>query len=268
MGMFSNLESSDKTLLSWIIFGIFALSLIGGLAMLCFTKAFGTVFLGRARHPWSHTPREFRDGRLFPMYMIVTLMMAIGLFPHFFIKMMSGPLTLFTGKSLEMVPVEKFQITEVLSMVGLSSAGFLLLAGIVYFIRRRMTMTQAESQDATWGCGYVGPSAKMQYTASSFVRAYRKLAEPVLLIHKKKKELTGVFPSDGGHETHPYDKAEAWLIDYPLRGLRSFLNQFAFLQNGNLQFYILYGLVFITLILIVPFVLGYLESVIKFLNSL
>jgi hydrogenase-4 component B len=268
MGMFSNLESSDKTLLSWIVFGIFALSLIGGLAMLCFTKAFGTVFLGRARHPWSHTPGEFRDGRLFPMYMIVTLMMAIGLFPHFFIKMISGPLTLFTGKSAALIPVEKFQITEVLSMVGLSSAGFLLLAGIVYFIRRRTTMTLPESQDTTWGCGYVGPSVKMQYTASSFVRAYRKLAEPVLLIHKKKKEVTGVFPSDGGHETHPYDKAEAWLIDYPLRGLRSFLNQFAFLQNGNLQFYILYGLVFITLILIIPFVLGYLESVIEFLNSL
>lgn len=268
MGMFSNLESSDKTLLSWIVFGIFALSLIGGLAMLCFTKAFGTVFLGRARHPWSHTTGEFRDGRLLPMYMIVTLMLAIGLFPHFFMKMISGPLTLFTGKSVGLVPVDKFQITEVLSMVGLSSAGFLLLAGIIYFIRRRMTMTLPESQGTTWGCGYVGPSGKMQYTASSFVRGYRKLAEPVLMIHKKKKEITDIFPSDGGHETHPYDKAEAWLIDTPLRGLRSFLNQFAFLQNGNLQFYILYGLVFITLILTVPFVLGYLESVIEFLNSL
>ena len=35
---------------------------------------------------------------------------------------------------------------------------------------------------------------KMQYTASSFVRAYRKLAEPLLSIRKKKKEIKEVFP--------------------------------------------------------------------------
>ena len=45
-GMFTGLHGSDKALLSWIVCGLFGLALIGGLAMLCFTKAFGSVFFG------------------------------------------------------------------------------------------------------------------------------------------------------------------------------------------------------------------------------
>jgi hypothetical protein len=122
--------------------------------------------------------------------------------------------------------------------------------------------------NVTWACGYTAPTSKMQYTASSFIRAYRKLADPVLSISKRKREITGVFPESGGHETHPYDKVEEWVIDYPLNLLKTFLNRFIFLQNGNLQSYILYGVVFISLALGIPFVFEYIKSLIKFLNHL
>ena len=108
----------------------------------------------------------------------------------------------------------------------------------------------------------------MQYTASSFIRAYRKLAEPLLSIRKKKKEIKGIFRRTGGQETHPYDKAEEWFIDYPLQLLKNVFNRFTFLQNGNLQFYILYGIVFISLALAIPFAFGYIKSLIEFLNKL
>jgi hypothetical protein len=108
----------------------------------------------------------------------------------------------------------------------------------------------------------------MQYTASSFIRAYRKLVEPILSIRRKKEVVQEIFPKAGGHVTHPYDRLEEWFIDYPLHLLRLFFNRFVFLQNGNLQFYILYGIVFITLVLGIPFMLSYLGSVIEFLNTL
>ncbi|MDE3143205.1 MAG: hypothetical protein KGL19_03560, partial [Bacteroidota bacterium] len=75
-------------------------------------------------------------------------------------------------------------------------------------------------------------------------------------------------PETGGQETHPYDKAEQWLIDYPLQQLKKFFNRFIFLQNGNLQFYILYGVVFITMVLLVPFVFIYIKALIHFLNQI
>lgn len=131
-----------------------------------------------------------------------------------------------------------------------------------------MTVNKPVEFNTTWGCGYTGSTEKMQYTASSFIRAYRKLAEPLLSIHKKKKEIEGIFPEKGGQETHPYDKAEKWFIDFPLQLLKRFFNRFTFLQNGNLQFYILYGVVFITLVLGIPFAVEYIKTLFKFLNTI
>ncbi len=264
-GMFTGLQGSDKALLSWIVCGLFGLALIGGLAMLCFTKAFGSVFLGTARHQFHHTPKEAGVGKLIPMYAVVFLIMAIGLFPKFFIAAFSKPVSLFAGNNFSS---GHLPAGDTLSMIGICSAAFILLAGLIYFIRKGMTVNKPVEFNTTWGCGYTGSTEKMQYTASSFIRAYRKLAEPILSIHKKKKEIEGIFPEKGGQETHPYDKAEKWLIDFPLQLLKGFFNRFTFLQNGNLQFYILYGIVFISLVLGVPFLFDYIKSLFRFLNQI
>jgi hydrogenase-4 component B len=77
-----------------------------------------------------------------------------------------------------------------------------------------------------------------------------------------------VFPKSVLQDTYPYDKVEEWMIDYPLQTLKRFFNRFTFLQNGNLQFYILYGIVFISLVLGIPFAAGYIKLLIRFLNQL
>lgn len=263
-GMFTGLRGSDNALLSSIVCGLFGLALIGGLAMLCFIKAFGSIFLGVPRQPLQNTSGEAGFGKLLPMYAVVILIIAIGLFPKVFMAAFSKPLALFTHNIDFNSQPEILPVTEALSMIGICAAGFLLLAGFIYLIRRRMTINKPQSFDATWGCGYVAPTSKMQYTASSFIHTYRKLAEPLLSIRKKKKKIQGVFPKAGGQGTHPYDKTEEWFIDYPLRLLKKFFNRFTFLQNGNLQFYILYGIVFITLVLGVPFAIEYIRSLINF----
>jgi hydrogenase-4 component B len=267
-GMFTGLHGSDNAFLSSIVCGLFGLALIGGLAMLCFTKAFGSVFLGTARHHFRHTPAEAGFGKLIPMYAVVLLIITIGLFPKAFIEALSQPLILFTHTTPFNIQPGILPVTEALSMIGICAMSFLLLAGLIYLIRRRMSINQPQNFEPTWGCGYIAPTSKMQYTASSFIRAYRKLAEPFLSISKKKKEITEVFPKTGGQETHPYDKAEKWFIDYPLQLLKTFFNRFAFLQNGNLQFYILYGIVFISIVLGVPFIFDYIKSLIQFLNQI
>ena len=267
-GMFEGLKSKDIGFLSTIVSSLFALALIGGLAMLCFTKAFGSVFLGTPRHLFHHIPREAGIGKLIAMYAGVALIIAIGLLPQFFVPVLSMPVNLFMpGHDLTMYS-PAFSITETLFMVGLCSLGFIVLAALIFFIRKRITVHKSQRFNSTWSCGYVAPTEKMQYTASSFIRAYRKLAEPLLLIRKKKKEITGIFPENGLQKTQPYDKSELWLIDYPLKQLKNFFNLFTFLQNGNLQFYILYGIVFITLVLGIPIIYEYIKSFVQFLNHL
>ncbi|MCK9312151.1 MAG: hypothetical protein M0P26_07735, partial [Bacteroidales bacterium] len=145
--------------------------------------------------------------------------------------------------------------------------GFIVLTAVLYGIRLLIVSGREDLEDNTWGCGYTGDASKMQYTASSFVRTYRKLAEPALLIRKEKQEATGLYPVTINQVTHPGDKLEKWLIDKPLRFVRKVLNSFAFLQNGKIQAYILYGIIFVGLAILLPTVVAKIDVLIHFLNQ-
>jgi hypothetical protein len=115
-----------------------------------------------------------------------------------------------------------------------------------------MTVAKKITISTTWGCGYAAPTPRLQYTANSFVRSYRKLIRPLLMMNKSEGIITDVFPESIHCETHPYDRFEAVFIDRPLRVLKKFMGRFDFLQNGSEQFYILYGVVFIILLITIP----------------
>lgn len=272
-GLYYGLGNGGPTLLMAIVASLFGLVLIGGLALLCFTKAFGTVFLGTPRRQFQHPPKESSASTLVPMYAIMALMLAIGLFPRLFLEALSAPVAAFQAKmpGTEMLSPLPENVLQLATNIGWCAAGFLALTGLVFFIQQKMVKQKPSTIAPTWGCGYVGASSRPgsgQYTASSFVRSYRKLAEPLFSIHKKKRAVEGIFPTDGWQETHPYDKVEEWLIDLPLRKLKNFIGRFQFLQNGNPQFYVLYGVVFIVLVIVLPLVVGAVEAVLVFLEKL
>lgn len=269
-GLFNGLKTGNMVSMLSLLISVFGLVIIGGLALLCFTKAFGAVFLGNSRHHFPHPPTESSAGKLIPMYMVMGLILAIGLCPNFFLGMLSEPLKLFTDK-LSLSAEAAYTVTNTgytMMYIGWCSTGLIVLTGIIFFIRKKITAQKSVAITPTWSCGYVGNTAKMQYSASSFVRTYRKLAEPLLSIYKKKKEIKGIFPRDGWRETHPYDIVEEWLIDIPLKQIKYFLGKFRFLQNGMIQMYTLYGIVFIILALGLPFLYGAIKSLIEFLNQL
>jgi hypothetical protein len=135
-------------------------------------------------------------------------------------------------------------------------------------LRRYVSRNRVIDTGPTWGCGYSPSVIKFQYTAGSFVRSYSKLAKPLLDIEKQDVEISEVFPSEKHYETEPYDKIERIFIDKPLRLIYRTTDQFLFLQNGHLQRYILYGIIFITSVICVPLIIEKLMSVIHFLNNL
>ena len=155
-----------------------------------------------------------------------------------------------------------------LTKVGWYSLGFLALIMVIYLLKGQITKKRVVSLYETWGCAFSGGTPKMQYSASSFIRSYRKLAEPILSIKKVKQEAVGLYPHDIMQETHAHDKIETWLIDKPIFAIRKLLNSFVFLQNGNIQAYILYGFVFVGLALLLPSVIEKLMVLINFLNQL
>lgn len=266
-GLFNGIENKILLNVFLFLFSILGLVLIGGLALLCFTKAFGIIFLGNVRHQFHETVKEAENGKLIPMYLIALFIITIGIFPQFFIRLLIGPLQLFANKINQPNElIANFQLIEAMQYIGICALGFIALGISIYLIRAKITAKKPKIIATTWGCGYTGNSKKMQYSASSFIRSYRKLVEPLLLIKKNKTELIGIFPEKGMHETHPLDKIEEWLINIPLRKLYFIFGKFRFIQNGNAQFYVLYGAIFITLIIAIPFVYNAFLKLIEFIN--
>jgi len=249
-GLFGLIHNASVVSLVGIVFTITGLVLIGGLAIICFTKAFSVVFLGNERQTFHHEVKEVSKYQLLPLYFIVALLVFIGLFPKIFLDVLIQPVQLFTN--LKHLPFSSFQGNgiEALLSVSKSSLYFILLIFTVFGVRKLMQRKRKATMSSTWGCGYTAPTSKIQYTGSSFSRTYNQLFGLLFLIKKKEKVLQGIFPAKASLETHPYDKIEKWLIDYPIINIKYFLSRFLFIQNGRVQSYVAYGIVFIVAMII------------------
>lgn len=198
---------------------ILALALIGGLAILCFTKAFGIVFLGESR---SELPqiKEFGAMRTIPLAVMALIMLSVGVFPSFYIGIINNIIPIF-GTS-------QISLSGAVPAIGRASAILIAVALVLWLLRSFSNKNKTIKSGDTWGCAYPVPSAKMQYTATSFVNTYTSLVKGVL--------KTG-------------------LIDKCVNAYLKFTGRFAFLQNGHVQSYILYGIVFIVVTIILTLVL-------------
>jgi len=267
-GLYNWLPNAASGILITVIFSILALVLIGGLALLCFTKAFGVVFLGNPRYHFKHQITEAPFGQILPLYFITALIVSIGLFPNAFLSVVSKPLNLFIALNQNYTSTNIGDNSEILRMISVSFASLFAFSALVFGIRRMVQHQQVISADETWGCGYTGETTKMQYTANSFARSYSKLFRFILLIFKKEKAVENVFPSHAEFESNPYDKVERVLIDKPIQSIRFFMSKFAFLQNGRLQYYIIYGVTFILAIIAIPLIFEKLLQLIEILKHL
>ncbi|MFA6951284.1 MAG: hypothetical protein WCQ70_11435, partial [Lentimicrobiaceae bacterium] len=266
-GLFNGLLSNHFLSILFILFIILGLVLIGGLALICFTKAFGVVFLGNPREKHDVSFVESPAIKV-PFYLIAVAILLIGLFPVLLAPILSKAIHLYQPGSDLLADLQIVSLLKNLTTVGWYSLGFVALTAFFYFIRHIVTAKRSCVNDSTWGCAYTGKAEKMQYTASSFIRTYRKLAEPILLIKKEKTEADGLYPRKLNQVTHPYDKIEKWLIDKPVYSIRRLLGRFRFLQNGNIQAYILYGFVFVGLTILLPVIIEKIVGILNFLNQL
>lgn len=251
-GLYHWLQNAHLVPLVVVIFSILCLVMIGGFALLCFTKAFGIVFLGSARRPYSHSLGEISFLQLLPLYLIATAICAIGLFPRFFLNQLVKPVELFTGSLASGSHPFQGRAFDAIQSLSIATWLFLLLLSLMFCLRFAVLRTRKQAVADTWGCGYLAPSARLQYTAGSYVRTYSKLFDFVFTSSRSVTEVEGVFPTGARYATHTGDKIEMWLISVPLQWARSQMGRFLFLHNGKLQLYILYGIIFILAVIYLP----------------
>jgi len=195
-------------------------------------------------------------------------MIIIGLFPAIFIAVLQKPVNLFTHPVVFNLNLIKVGAIDSLQIINWMFLGFFIIIVAIFSLRKFFSSKKRIETGTTWVCAYTPTGSKSQYTGSSYVRSFSKLAKPLLDIEKNDDAISEVFPSVKLHETVPYDKVERIFIDKPLKLLSRFANLFLFLQNGQLQRYILYGIIFITSVICLPIIIDKIVFLLHFLNNL
>ena len=250
-GLFKGLKAGGLTIDLTILGTFIGLTLIGGLAVFCFTKVFSIVFLGTPRTEAPRHAHEVGTGMLVPKMAVGLLILSIGIVPSAFVGPVSRVTQIFTGDTSLMI-----QTTATLSYVSLGSLLFIGLIIVLWNVRIAQQKRASVGYGPTWGCGYSGADpARHQYTANSFAESYREIVGPVANVEVQYNSFREeeIFPGPRKFATHGRDFLEDYLVSRPVRFITFWLEKSAIFQTGKLQHYVLYALVFLVSVFLLTF---------------
>jgi len=233
---------------------ITGLGLIGGLAAACFAKAFGIVFLGNPRSAAASGSREVGPAMLLPMLFLAAACIAVGLLSP---QLVAGlaPVVSSVARVPESVLREELAgAGTILSRfvgVALMLFGFLLLLAL---LRREMVRRRPVARGVTWDCGFIAPTARMQYTASSFAQPLLELFGPLLGTREQTSPPAGYFPRKASFASATPDAFLRMLFVPSFAGVARGLARLRRLQEGRVQVYVLY--IAVTLLALLVWLFG------------
>jgi hydrogenase-4 component B len=222
---------------------IIGLSLIGGLALACFTKAFGIVFLGEPRTAHAIDVHDAGIAMIISMAILAAGCMAIGLLAPFAFGMLAPVIAQVSQISSGTTGELLVQGTSTLYKVIIA---FSICCGLIVLIalfRLGLLRGKKAEQTVTWDCGYALPTSRMQYTASSFAQPLLDLFRMLLGTRRKHLQIEGVFPKAVTLHTATPDIFQRLLFRPIFIGIQNGLDAFRWLQHGNVHLYILYILI-------------------------
>jgi hydrogenase-4 component B len=207
-----------------------ALALTGALALACFVKAFGAVFLGEARSAAASRAHEAPRSMRWAMLPLAVACFAIGLLPRTIAPVIDRAVAATSGLhgtvTTALAPLQTMAIV----LAAVAAAAVLLL---------KVRVGNAP-RNVTWDCGYVAPTARMQYTSSSFARGlvgYFAWAMPPVVHEPQHLPL---FPTEARLETHVPDTVLDRLLIPLSDRIRRTLMIARHIQSGRMQAYLLY----------------------------
>ncbi|HNW57231.1 MAG TPA: proton-conducting transporter membrane subunit [Bacteroidales bacterium] len=253
ISLFNGIGSGDFYPLVVFFIAMLSLVVIGGLAILCFTKVFSVMFLGQPRSEYHEKPVEAKKIMLLAKLLPVIPIVMIGFLPFIIIK----PLLSLSGSVFNVaqtLPVEA--MIQPMQYISIISVSLLLLITAILVVRKSVMRNRMTLAGPTWGCGYSSVDSKQQYTATSFIQEYSDLVKPVITTGHSKINYSDdeIFPGKRDFYTHSDDFVRSRLILKPSNFIVTTLKRAAIFQTGKLQHYVLYALIFLFLILALTFI--------------
>jgi hydrogenase-4 component B len=207
-----------------------ALALTGALAVACFIKAFGAVFLGAPRSAEAAHAVEAPAGMRIALLPLAAACILIGLVPTLIAPILTATVGVASGV--------RGSVTATFAALQPVTIALALAASI--FVALLRSRGKRAPHEPTWDCGYAAPTAQMQYTASSFARSlvgFFAWAMPPVVEAPRPFPL---FPTSAHFETHVPDTVLDRAL-LPILRKTKWLFAFArYVQSGRVQLYLLY----------------------------
>jgi hydrogenase-4 component B len=242
-GFFSQLKATS---LVYLVLLAPLLALVGGLAVVAFTKLYSSVFLGTPRSHGAAHPHEAGLTMLLPMGLFALLCLLVGLLPQQALRLVAPAITSFMPQiSAAVYPAEYGILLGRISLIALLLIAVAAAVTLLWWWRLGSARVTSAP---TWGCGYQRGTSRIQYGATSFSELTVSVFNGIIrqLVHRPA--LSGLFPGSARCSDRPTETFLERVIApiFTLAGV-----SFAFLrrlQHGQMHVYMIY--IFATLLIL------------------
>ena len=247
IGMFNGISDGHEVLYS--VAGIIALSLIGGIVVLAFTKLYGVVFLGSPRSHEVAETQEVDGCRIGAMAIPAAFILFIGLFPQYAILPIARVAEAVTASDNTMVIDHMMPTLQTMSLIS-----WILIAVIValFLLKRRAQRSRTITEGPTWGCGFTALNTKMQYTGESFSEGLENIGKPFMkdTVDGRTIDKNEIFPTRHSYDIRHKDKVDSLLGRWWMALMHRINEYIMRLRTGRVNSYITFALVFLATVLV------------------
>jgi formate hydrogenlyase subunit 3/multisubunit Na+/H+ antiporter MnhD subunit len=212
------------------------LGAVGALALACFTKAFGIVFLGSPRSEHGRMASDPSRSMKAAMLVLAAGCVVIGLAAPLIVPRLAPLVSSLGARGAEKALAEAGRVLAKVSFVAL---GFLALVAVLALARRRLLARREVRSGPTWDCGYVAPVASMQYTASSYAQPLTELFGSLLRTRKRVERPEIHFPDAARLETETPDFSREGIYEPLFETVEGAFRRIRVMQHGRVQIYVL-----------------------------
>jgi hypothetical protein len=217
------------------------LSIIGALALVCFVRILGVVFLGEPRSYAAEHAHESSRWMLGPLGVLGLICLALAAAPGLAVRVIAGVAEQVLGVDANVLDAQWQAVASGLTVLGAVQLGVCVAVAIVAVALAAIQRRADVAEDSTWGCGYAEPTARMQYTGSSFAEILvHGLAPGALRSRTAVEAPRGLFPAHGSFATEHHDPVTKRLYDPIFAAVTRRFARWRVLQQGIVHVYLLY----------------------------
>ncbi len=267
-----SLPAQGLNLVFWC--GLFMLALVGGFTLLCFARLFSLAFLGEARSGLvrdAHDPCRLQLGSILALAALCLVSalaapwtaaaLSAALSPHLHggavpipVLAAAPALTPPAAWSLSHAAPALQSAFELLQSVNQGFLMLLLFFLALFLLRRRLLRGREIAASPTWDCGYIAPTARMQYSGGSFSQPASFFMRSILRSREQLPLLREFFPMAATATYSAPDWMANGLFAPMFRAVTVLARWCKKLQHGRVNAYILY--ILLTLMALLAWKLG------------